>query len=471
MQSSKERTLCELGCPKNAKVQLELRFSGNNTEAYNLDFAIFFGCNTMQESLSSDQWWVLTFFVIGYLCIIFEHAIGVNKTTSALLTAAACWVAQFAGPAPEATDLALFTEGLAQTASIVFFLLGALVIVETIQVHGGLSLVGNLLRFPTKKVILWVVGFITFFLSSILDNLTTTVVMIMLLRKLIEDREERLIFGSVIVIAANAGGAWTPIGDVTTTMLWVGGQLSTFAMMKILLVPSLACVIVSLLFASRSVKGLMPDRSGIDMTLQPHAMLILFCGLGALISVPVFRYLTGLPPFMGILTAMAVLWLITDVIHRGHPDRDHLRFSAILPRIDVMSLLFFLGILLSVNVLEIANILQYFAHTLDHLFSSKEVIAVIIGFISSIVDNVPLVAACMGMYDLAAYPMDSSFWTLAAYAAGTGGSLLIIGSAAGVAFMGLEKVDFFWYLKKASIPALAGYLAGIALYWVQLSFA
>jgi Na+/H+ antiporter NhaD/arsenite permease-like protein len=424
----------------------------------------------MQEVLSSDQWWVLAFFVLGYLCIIFEHAIGVNKTTSALLTAAACWIAQFAGPASEATDLALFSEGLSQTAQIVFFLLGALAIVETVQVHGGLSLVGNLLRFPTKKTILWVVGFITFFLSSILDNLTTTVVMVMLMRKLIEDREERLIFGSIIVIAANAGGAWTPIGDVTTTMLWVGGQLSTCAMMKILFAPSLACVIVALLIASRSVKGRMPDRSQIDMTLQPHAMLILFCGLGGLVSVPIFRSLTGLPPFMGILTAMAAMWLITDVIHRGHPEREHLKFPAILPRIDVMSLLFFLGILMSVNILEIANILQFFAHRLDDLFASKEVIAVIIGFISSVVDNVPLVAACMGMYELAAYPMDSSFWTLAAYAAGTGGSLLIIGSAAGVAFMGLEKVDFFWYLKKASLPALAGYLAGIVLYWLQLTF-
>jgi Na+/H+ antiporter NhaD/arsenite permease-like protein len=424
----------------------------------------------MQDVLSSDQWWVLAFFVIGYLCIIFEHTIGVNKTTSALLTAAACWIAQFAGPAPETTDLSMFSEGLAQTAQIVFFLLGALAIVETIQVHGGLSLVGNLLRFPSKKVILWVVGFLAFFLSSILDNLTTTVVMIMLMRKLIEERDERLIFGSIIVIAANAGGAWTPIGDVTTTMLWVGGQLSTFAMMKSLIIPSLGCVIVSLLFASRSVNGQMPDRSKIDMTLQPHAMLILFCGLGALISVPIFRSLTGLPPFMGILTGMAGLWILTDIIHRGHPERDHLRFSAILPRVDVMSLLFFLGILLSVNVLEIAQILQFFAHRLDHLFASKEVIAVIIGFISSIVDNVPLVAACMGMYDLAVYPMDTSFWTLSAYAAGTGGSLLIIGSAAGVAFMGLEKVDFFWYLKKASLPALAGYLAGIALYWLQISF-
>ncbi len=424
----------------------------------------------MQEALSSHQWWVLAFFVIGYLCIIFEHTIGINKTTSALLTATVCWIAQFAGPEPHASDLAMFRDGLAQTAQIVFFLLGALAIVETMQVHGGLSLVGNMLRFSSKKASLWMVGLLAFFLSSILDNLTTAIVMIMLLRKLIEDSNQRLIFGSVIVIAANAGGAWTPIGDVTTTMLWVGGQLSTFTMMRQLFLPSIVCVVAALLFAGRLVKGHMPDRSTLDMSVQPHALLILFCGLGVLMMVPVFRALTGLPPFMGMLTGMAGLWVLTDVLHRGHPDRKHLRFPAILPRIDVTSLLFFLGILLSVNVLEIANILHYFAYRLDALFSTKEVIAVIIGLVSSVVDNVPLVAACMGMYDLATYAMDSPFWTVAAYAAGTGGSLLIIGSAAGVAFMGLEKVDFFWYVRKASLPALAGYVAGLAVYWIQVVY-
>jgi Na+/H+ antiporter NhaD/arsenite permease-like protein len=240
-------------------------------------------------------------------------------------------------------------------------------------------------------------------------------------------------------------------------------------MMKGLFIPSMGCLLVALLVASFFVKGLMPDRSKIDMKVEPHAVLVLLCGFGALILVPIFRYLTGLPPFMGILTAMSFMWLLTDIIHRGHSDRDHLKFPAILPRVDLMSLLFFVGILLSVSVLGIAGILQYFAYKLDLIFASKEVVAVIIGFISSIVDNVPLVASCMGMYDLAVYPMDSSFWMLSAYAAGTGGSLLIIGSAAGVAFMGLERVDFFWYLKRASIPALAGYLTGIVLYAFQLA--
>ena len=423
----------------------------------------------MQDVLTSSQWLVLAVFIVGYLCIIFEHLVGINKTTSALLTATACWWAQFAGPASLQTDMATFDVGLVATAQIVFFLLGALAIVETIQVHGGLNLIGKLLRFQRKKVLLWVVGLITFFLSSILDNLTTTVVMIMLIRKLVEDRDDRLIFGGIIVIAANAGGAWTPIGDVTTTMLWMGKQLSTFAMMKSLFIPSFGCLVVALLLSSRSLQGAMPVLTRGHDQEQPHARLILFCGLGALIGVPVIRYITDLPPFMGILTGMAFMWLITDVVHRGHPDRDHLRFPAILPRVDIMSVLFFLGILMSVEVLGIAGVLQFFAHKLDTLFSSKEVIAVIIGFISSIVDNVPLVASCMGMYNLTVYPTDSSFWTLIAYAAGTGGSLLIIGSAAGVAFMGLERVDFFAYLKRSSLPALAGYLVGIALYALQLS--
>ena len=423
----------------------------------------------MQEVLTSSQWLVLAVFVTGYLCIIFEHLIGINKTTSALLTATACWWAQFSGPASLKTDMGSFDVGLVATAQIVFFLLGALAIVETIQVHGGLNIVGKLLRFQRKKVLLWAVGLITFFLSSILDNLTTTVVMIMLIRKLVEDPTDRLIFGGVIVIAANAGGAWTPIGDVTTTMLWMGHQLSTFSMMKALFAPSFGCLVVALLLSSRSLQGKMPALTQQQVREQPHARLILFCGLGALIGVPVVRYITDLPPFMGILTGMAFMWLVTDLLHRHHPDRDHLRFPAILPRVDIMSVLFFLGILMSVEVLGIAGVLQYFSHRLDALFSSKEVIAVIIGFISSIVDNVPLVASCMGMYDLAVYPTDSSFWTLIAYAAGTGGSLLIIGSAAGVAFMGLEKVDFFAYLKKTSLPALAGYIAGIAIYALQLA--
>lgn len=424
----------------------------------------------MQEALSSSQWWVLAVFVVGYLCIIFEHVVGINKTTSALLTAAACWWAQFAGPAPIEADLKSFEDGLSATSQIVFFLLGALAIVETIQVHGGLNLIGRLIRFPGKRTTLWVVGFITFFLSSILDNLTTTVVMVMLMRKLIEGRDERLLFGGVIVIAANAGGAWTPIGDVTTTMLWMGGQLSTASMMKALFIPSVVCVVVSLLLAGRSLSGPMTLVARGNDAPQPHAALVLFFGIGALISVPILRAFIGLPPFMGILTGMAIMWLLTDILHRNHSGRDHLRYSAILPKVDTMSLLFFLGILLSVEVLGIAGILQFFAQQLDRLFATKEVIAVIIGVISSVVDNVPLVASCMGMYDVATYPVDSSFWTLVAYAAGTGGSLLIIGSAAGVAFMGLERVDFFAYLKKSSIPALAGYVAGILMYALQLAF-
>jgi Na+/H+ antiporter NhaD/arsenite permease-like protein len=424
----------------------------------------------MIEVFTWNQWIVLLLFVIGYLCIIFEHALRVNKTTVALLTATACWVAYFLGPAAEAIDLALFHEELAETAQIVFFLLAALAIVETIQVHGGLNLISRLFVFPSKKVILWVIGFVTFFLSSILDNLTTTIVMIMLIRKLLEDPTDRMIFGSIIVIAANAGGAWTPIGDVTTTMLWVGGQISSAGVMKSLFMPSMACLVTSLLVVGRNVTGQMPSMDASrSVQVAPYARPVLFCGLLALLGAPILRSLTGLPPFMGILTGMALLWLMTDYVHYGHPERDHLRMPSVLTRIDITSLLFFLGILLTVGSLRIDGILEHFANNIDVIIPYKEVVAVFIGFLSSIVDNVPLVAACMGMYKLAIYPMDNSFWMLSAYCAGTGGSLLIIGSAAGVAFMGLEKVDFFWYVRKASIPALAGYLAGIAVYTLQLA--
>ena len=424
----------------------------------------------MESALSSSQWLVLICFVVGYLGIIFEHKIGVNKTISALLTAMACWIAQFSGPIPRAEDLEMFSLGVAEAAQIVFFLLGALLIVETIQVHGGLSLVRKLICCQSKKKLLWIVGFLTFFLSSILDNLTTTVVMIMILRKLLEDREDRLIFGGLVVIAANAGGAWTPIGDVTTTMLWVGGKLSTTMMMKSLFFPSMGCLVAALCVFTGLVKGSLDVSKDSAIEVAPGAALTLFLGLGLLIAVPIFRYFTGLPPFMGMLFGMCVLWIVTDFLHKKHNDRNHLRFSGILPRLDTTSLLFFLGILMSVNVLGISGILRYFAQQLDVVFASKQLIAVIIGIISSVVDNVPLVAACMGMYDMTTFPMDAPFWTLIAFTAGTGGSLLIIGSAAGVAFMGLEKVDFFWYVRKALIPALVGYAAGIGIFIIMQAF-
>jgi len=422
----------------------------------------------MQASLSLHQWVVLLLFISGYLCIIFERAIGINKTTSALFTAAICWIAQFMGAIPYEKDMLMFQEGVAETAQIVFFLLGALTIVETIRVHGGLNLISRTLRFHSKKVTLWIIGCLSFVLSAILDNLTTTIVMVILIRQLIRNHEERLLFGAVIVIAANAGGAWTPIGDVTTTMLWVAGRITTAAVMKNTILPSIACLIISLAFATKLVKGsLQPLKSLPGSELQPKAKTIMACGFFSLVLVPILRTTTGLPPFMGIFVALAFLWLLTDIFHKNHPERSHLRMPAIFGKIDLTSVLFFLGILLSVGVLRIGGILKVLATQLDALFINKQVIPLMIGMLSAIVDNVPIIAGCMGMYDFSIYPTDSSFWLLTAYCAGTGGSLLIIGSAAGVAFMGLEKVDFFWYVRKASLPALAGYMAGIATYILQ----
>jgi len=419
--------------------------------------------------LTAHQWLVFVFFVIGYLCIIFEHVIGIHKTTSAILTAAVCWIVHFLGPVPYSQDLAQFSVSLSDTSAIVFFLLGALAIVETIHEHGALNLVCHIIRVRTKKGMLWVVAFVTFFLSAILDNLTTTVVMVVLLRRLLYEREERLIFGSAVVIAANAGGAWTPMGDVTTTMLWVQEKLSASVLMGSLLLPSLACLLVSVLYISRYVRGDMaPERVKVSALIQPAARPILIFGMFALAAVPLAKCMTGLPPFLGMLTALAFVWLLTDYFHASDPNRQKLRMPAILPRIDIVSLLFFLGILLSVTVLRIAGILRVLAQQIDAILPVKEWVAVAIGIFSSIVDNVPLVAAAMNMYDAAAYPMDSSFWRLVAYCAGTGGSILIIGSAAGIAFMGLERVNFFWYVRRAAVPALLGYFAGVGVYALQL---
>ncbi|KAH9655896.1 Sodium/proton antiporter 1 [Citrus sinensis] len=322
-------------------------------------------------------------------------------------------------------------------------------------------------------VSLWIVrsigiGFVTFFLSSILDNLTSTIVMVSLLRKLVPPSEYRKLLGAVVVIAANAGGAWTPIGDVTTTMLWIHGQISTLPTMKSLFIPSAVSLAVPLAFLSLTseVNGKGQESSNVLASEQmaPRGQLVFAVGIGALIFVPVFKALTGLPPYMGILLGLGVLWILTDAIHYGESERQKLKVPQALSRIDTQGALFFLGILLSVSSLEAAGLLREIANYLDAHISNIDLIASAIGVVSAVIDNVPLVAATMGMYDLTSFPQDSEFWQLIAYCAGTGGSMLIIGSAAGVAFMGMEKVDFFWYLRKVSGFAFAGYATGIAAY-------
>ncbi|MDB6081662.1 MAG: hypothetical protein JWO53_934 [Chlamydiia bacterium] len=417
----------------------------------------------MIASIDIHNLLILIVFVIGYFFIIFEHATGINKATSALLMGVLLWVIQFHNPQFQHFDH--LEKHIADVSGVIFFLLGALTIVEIIHAHGGLSLIAKLIGSHSKITSLWIISFIAFFLSSILDNLTTTIVMVMLLKKILEKQEDRLVFGSAVVIAANAGGAWTPIGDVTTTMLWVGGQISTIPIMTKLFLPSFLCLIVSLACFTFTLKGKSQIIANTEpVVIEPKGTRVFVLGLLSLIFVPIFKMLTGLPPFMGILFSMSLMWLFTDLLHKKHATRKHLQVMAILPRIDLSGLLFFLGILVSVGALESAGLLKDLAIFLDQTIASKTIIATIIGIVSAVVDNVPLVAACTGMYELSVYPPDSSFWHLIAFTAGTGGSMLIIGSAAGVAFMGLEKVDFFSYLKKATLPAILGYFAGIVAY-------
>uniref|UniRef100_A0A2P2KUN0 D-3-phosphoglycerate dehydrogenaseic n=1 Tax=Rhizophora mucronata TaxID=61149 RepID=A0A2P2KUN0_RHIMU len=409
-------------------------------------------------------------FGIGYAGIVFEESLAFNKSGVGLLMAVSLWVIRSIG-APS-TDIAVseLSHASAEVSEIVFFLLGAMTIVEIVDAHQGFKLVTDNITTRKPRTLLWVVGFVTFFLSAILDNLTSTIVMVSLLRKLVPPSEYRKLLGAVVVIAANAGGAWTPIGDVTTTMLWIHGQISTLPTMKDLLLPSVVSLAVplALLSLTSEVNGKGQDSNSPNILafeqMAPRGQLVFSVGIGALVFVPMFKALTGLPPFMGMLLGLGVLWILTDAIHYGESERQRLKVPQALSRIDTQGALFFLGILLSVSSLEAAGILRELANYLDSHIPNVELIASAIGVVSAIIDNVPLVAAAMGMYDLSSFPQDCEFWQLVAYCAGTGGSMLVIGSAAGVAFMGMEKVDFFWYLRKVSGFAFAGYAAGIAAY-------
>ena len=405
---------------------------------------------------------MILIFVFGYIAIALENKIRVNKAAIALLVAVFCWGFNFIENfPPDEASLHRLIEHLGEISQVIFFLMGAMTIVELIDSHGGFKIITDFIRTKDKRKLLWVISIITFFLSSVLDNLTTSIVMVSLLRRLIPDKNDRMIFASMVIIAANAGGAWSPIGDVTTTMLWVGGQVTTGKLMKLLIIPSLVSLVVPLLYSSLSIKqGVYPDSSHSTDSLPQHgAKRVFFLGVGSLIFVPIFRAVTNLPPFMGVLLGLAIMWVLTDLIH--HQKRDHLKIPSILTRVDFSSILFFLGILLAVAALETAGILGSLALRMDHYFNNKDIIATVLGLLSAIIDNVPLTAATMGMYPLSSSPTDSKFWEMIAYSVGTGGSLLIIGSAAGVVVMGMEKIGFNWYLKKISIPALIGYFSGI----------
>jgi Na+/H+ antiporter NhaD/arsenite permease-like protein len=362
------------------------------------------------------------------------------------------------------------------TAQIVFFLMGAMTIVEVVDAHNGFEVITSRIKTQRLSSLMWMVGFVTFFLSAILDNLTTAIVMVSLMKKLLDKREDRLFFAGIIVIAANAGGAWTPIGDVTTTMLWIGGQVTTVEIMKGLFIPSMINLLVPLA-ATSFILGARPvvapqrlqGEEGPETTAFERKLMF-FLGLGILVAVPVFKTVTHLPPFMGILFGLGILWAVGDLMHRNKEDDLHkqrLTLARALTRIDMSAVIFFIGILLAVAVLEHTHILSSIAQWLDKTVGRQDIIVMIIGLVSAIVDNVPLVAASMGMYSLQQYPTDSFLWEFLAYCAGTGGSILIIGSAAGVAAMGLEKIDFIWYVRKISGLALVGYLAGAFFYIVQ----
>ncbi|MDW8302320.1 MAG: sodium:proton antiporter NhaD [Bacteroidia bacterium] len=403
------------------------------------------------------------------MLISIEHVIGVNKTATALVMAGITWIIYNIHIGDVQTVIDKLSHHLSNIAEIMLFLVGAMTIVELIDSHNGFQFIVNRLRIKSKRKLLWAVAFISFILSAILDNLTTSIVMVSLLRKFIGQAEDRKFFAGIIIIAANAGGAFSPIGDVTTTMLWVAQRISTTEVILRLFLPSLVCLLVPLIWLHFKVKGDItpPEKSVLEEERKiKGSLLMLILGTGLLLAVPTFKTLTHLPPYLGMLLGLGIIWLVADIIHKHEEHEDVQRLSAnyALTRIDVPSILFFFGILASVAVLEEIHVLNQFATNLNEVIPSERGIAFVLGIVSSIVDNVPLVAASMGMYSLQAYPMDSSFWHLIAYCAGTGGSLLIIGSAAGVTVMGMEKITFSWYLKNITGLALIGYLAGMVTY-------
>lgn len=441
---------------------------------------------------------IVAVFVIGYILIALEHPIKINKTATALLTGVICWTLfMVSGPnetqlastqyttfseearasEPGVTDQEIHTEyvihslaeHLSEIAEILFFLMGAMTIVELVDSHRGFKFITDRINTTSPKTLLWVICWVTFILSAILDNLTTTIVLVSLTRKLVSNRDMRLFFAGMIIVAANAGGAWSPIGDVTTTMLWIGGQISAAGIVKALILPSIVCMLVPLLYLSLTLKGTLGERRALateNQTVPKTANLMLAVGVSALISVPVFKTVTHLPPYLGMMLGLGVLWVVSELVNSELDETEKRSYTAAhaLSRIDMPSVLFFLGILLAVGSLQSMTLLQNFSQMLNDTLGDNRIIITLIGILSAIVDNVPLVAASMGMYSMETYPVDHMIWEYLAYCAGTGGSILVIGSAAGVAAMGMEKIDFIWYLKRISLLAAMGYFAGAATY-------
>ncbi len=428
---------------------------------------------------------IVVAFIIGYFFIAMEHPLKIDKAASALLTGVICWVLLIFGRSTllpgmndEAFDEVLINH-VGEIAEILFFLLGAMTIVELIDAHRGFEVVTNQISTTKRGKLIWIISIITFFFSAVLDNLTTSIVMAALLRKLMSKQENIWIFGGMVVIAANAGGAWSPIGDVTTIMLWIDEKVTAWNIIVKTIIPSIVCLLVPLLIITFKLKGDVNKPVKLDETFEHSAKissrtqkLIFWMGVLGLLFVPVFKNFTHLPPFLGMLFSLGVLWVTTEIIHRrkAPEPNENLLVASVIRRIDTPSVLFFLGILLAVASLQTAGHLTLLATALDEHVGNMYVINTIIGLLSAIVDNVPLVAGAIGMYE-STYPTDHAFWELLAYCAGTGGSVLIIGSAAGVAIMGLLKIDFIWYLKKMSLLALVGYLAGVITYYLLVGIA
>ena len=442
---------------------------------------------------------IVIVFCIGYFCIAIESLTKINKAAIALLMFVATWTLFMFDPAsyvPEAigTNIAsavssVIEHHLGSTATTLFFLMGAMTIVELVDQNGGFNFVRDTLQTKSKRALLWRIAFMTFILSAILDNLTTSIVMIMILRKLVSDKKDRLIYAALVVIAANSGGAFSPIGDVTTIMLWNKGVITAAGVIMEVFIPSLVSMVIPAYILSLSLKGnleIQQDTVVVEETdglSERQRKAIFFLGVGGLIFVPIFKTITHLPPFVGILLVLGVLWTATEIfytsIHQEGEDtadnrNTQKRVSKMLSRIDMDTILFFLGILMAVACLETIGVLTMLGQGLDVAFEGNHYLVTgIIGVLSSIVDNVPLVAGCMGMYPVAPtgdMAIDGIFWQLLAYCAGVGGSMLIIGSAAGVVVMGLEKITFGWYMKKITWIAFVGYLAGIVCYWLEKTF-
>lgn len=415
---------------------------------------------------------LIIIFAVTYAAIALEHPIGISKSATALVGAGLLWTIYALSTADHVRITDEVNDTIGSTAQVIFFLMGAMTIVEVIDAHGGFEILTSRIRTNRLTSLLWLVSWVTFALSAILDNLTTTIVMVSLIGKLLTTAKDRLLFASMVVIAANAGGAWSPIGDVTTTMLWIGGRVSAQRIIEGVFLASVFNLLVPLLVVSFGLRGrtFAPNVTASAATGKAVERNVIFTlGVALLVAVPSFKQATHLPAFLGSLLALGLLWLTGELIHRSkQPEaRNPLTVSQALSRIDHSSLLFFVGILLAVATLEHTKLLTAFAGWLDQTVGRQEVIVLLLGVLSAVIDNVPLVAASMAMYTLPQYPVDSFLWQFIAYCAGTGGSILIIGSAAGVAAMGMERIQFLWYMRKVSGLATLGYLAGAVVYIVQ----